>query len=399
MMLQRLIHSARVNVFESARFYYGLLWVLIGYSIVREVIQKFTLVYHTEPYIFPREIVGVLFFIFITFSIISAWFLRKKIDKNIFIFVATISIISLINEIRYALETNEYSLNDSLTTGQLYYVAKIIFPLLFLGFWSKIDYNFFYSFKFYLKLRFLLIINCLLIIIGVLVEVELFKSYPLSGRWGFSGVFWHRVTLNILLGVYLILTWKIKDKLSRLLTALFSICILLTGQKAGFLYFLLFILIVIIQKKGVRKIAFSVVVLALIFGSNCINFLVSYSTFWRTVYDENGYWGTLFSLRNNLARSGFESLYQGWNLSDWLFGGIYRFPTRAEMMPFDLLFYFGFFGVTISVWSLFKWKPSWKMSIPLIVACFAGGLHDESLRIIIYGMTLGSFKKISFYNG
>ena len=107
-MLQRLIHNARVSVFESARFYYWVLWVLIGYSIVREVIQKFTLVYHTEPYIFPREIVGVLFFVFAFCSIISAWFLRKKIDKNILIFVATISIISLINELRFALEVNEY---------------------------------------------------------------------------------------------------------------------------------------------------------------------------------------------------------------------------------------------------------------------------------------------------
>lgn len=394
-MLQRLIHSARVSVFESARFYYGLLWVLIGYSIVREVIQKFTLVYHTEPYIFPREIVGVLFFIFISCSIISAWFLRKKIDKNIFVFVATISIISLINEIRFALETNEYSLNDSLTTGQLYYVAKIIFPLLFLGFWSKIDSNFFYSFKFYLKLRLLLIINCLFIIIGTIIDIELFKSYPLSGRWGFSGIFWHRVTLNILLGIYLILTWKTKEKLSRYLTALFSICILLTGQKAGFLYLFLFILVVIIQKKGVKKITFSVFVLALIFSSSILKIFVSYSPFWRNIYDEYGFWGTLFSLRNNLVRSGFELLYQGWNLSDWMFGGIYRFPTRAEMMPFDLLFYFGFFGVTISVWALLQWKPSWKMSIPLIVACFAGGLHEESTRIIVYGATLGSF---SFLN-
>ena len=81
-MLQRLIHSARVNVFESARFYYGLLWVLIGYSIVREVIQKFTLVYHTEPYIFPREIVGVLFFVFAFVQQLVPGFFEKKLIKT-----------------------------------------------------------------------------------------------------------------------------------------------------------------------------------------------------------------------------------------------------------------------------------------------------------------------------
>ena len=39
-MLQRLIHSARVNVFESARFYYWVLVVLTSYFLVNRFLQK-----------------------------------------------------------------------------------------------------------------------------------------------------------------------------------------------------------------------------------------------------------------------------------------------------------------------------------------------------------------------
>ena len=63
-MLHRLVHGARVNVFESARFYYFMLWALIGYDIVREFVQKSVLVFWGEKFLVPREIIGVLFFLF-----------------------------------------------------------------------------------------------------------------------------------------------------------------------------------------------------------------------------------------------------------------------------------------------------------------------------------------------
>ncbi len=63
-MLQRLIHSARVNVFESARFYYGILWVLIGYTIVREFVQKSAWVFWGENFLCRGKLlVGCFFFL------------------------------------------------------------------------------------------------------------------------------------------------------------------------------------------------------------------------------------------------------------------------------------------------------------------------------------------------
>jgi hypothetical protein len=375
-----------VNVFESARFYYGLLWLLIGYSIVREVIQKFTLVYHTEPYIFPREIVGVLFFIFITFSIISAWFLRKKIDKNIFIFVATISIISLINEIRYALETNEYNLNDSLTTGQLYYVAKIIFPLLFLGFWSLLDNEKIRTAFMIRSIESLFLLNAGLIFFGgILADIPLMESYPLSGRWGYCGLLLDRVTTQLAYGLLLLHNWS-PNKPFYWKNLVFIICLLVSGQKAGFLWLGLFIVFVVIRS-GVLRTAIVLLAAAIFaFIIYYIKALIGLSPFWEKVYLEHGIYGSVFSLRNELLRSVFESEKEITTITELFFGGISRYPTRIEFLPLDLFIYFGFVGLVFFIWFLTNWIYPWKWSIPLVVACFAGGVMGSALAVVFLGL-------------
>jgi hypothetical protein len=375
-----------VNVFESARFYYGLLWLLIGYSIVREVIQKFTLVYHTEPYIFPREIVGVLFFIFITFSIISAWFLRKKIDKNIFIFVATISIISLINEIRYALETNEYNLNDSLTTGQLYYVAKIIFPLLFLGFWSLLDNEKIRTAFMIRSIESLFLLNAGLIFFGgILADIPLMESYPLSGRWGYCGLLLDRVTTQLAYGLLLLHNWS-PNKPFYWKNLVFIICLLVSGQKAGFLWLGLFIVFVVIRS-GVLRTAIVLLAAAIFaFIIYYIKALIGLSPFWEKVYLEHGIYGSVFSLRNELLRSVFESEKEITTITELFFGGISRYPTRIEFLPLDLFIYFGFVGLVFFIWFLTNWIYPWKWSIPLVVACFAGGVMGSALAVVFFGL-------------
>lgn len=385
-MLQRLIHSARVNVFESARFYYWLLWVLIGYSIVREVIQKFTLVYHTEPFIFPREIVGVLFFIFAFCSIISAWVLRKKIDKNILIFVATISIISLINELRFGLEIKEYSLKDSLTTGQLYYVAKIIFPLLFLGFWPLLDNEKIRTAFMIRLIESLFLLNAGLIFFGgILADIPLMESYPLSGRWGYCGLLLDRVTTQLAYGLLLLHNWS-PNKPFYWKNLVYIICLLVSGQKAGFLWLGLFIVFVVIRSSVLRNVIVLLAAAIFAFIPYYIKLLVGLSPFWEKVYEKYGILGVVFSLRNELLWSVFESEKENTSVTEVLFGGISRFPTRIEFLPLDIFIYFGVVGVLVCGWFFSKWISPCKWSIPLIIACFAGGVFGSFLMLLLFGL-------------
>ena len=385
-MLKRLIHSARVNLFESEQFYYWVLMIFIGYSILREVIQKFTLVYFTDPFIFPREIVGILFFVFASCSTISVWVLRKKIDKNIFFFIAVISVISMINEIRFAFETNGYTFKESISHGQLYYTFKIIFPFLFLGFWPLLDNEKIRTASIIKIIEGLFLLNAGLIFFGgIVAEIPLVESYPLTGRWGYCGLFLDRVTTQLIYGLLLIHNWS-PNKPFYWKSLVYIICLLVSGQKAGFLWVGLFILFVVIRGKGLRTVVvlFSTAILA--FLPYYIKSLVSLSPFWEKVYEEHGILGWVFSLRNELLMSVLESEKENTAITQLLFGGISRFPVRIEFLPLDVFIYFGVVGLLVCVWFLSNWVSSWKWSVPLIIACFAGGVLGSALAVVFWGL-------------
>ena len=128
-MLQRLIHSARVNVFESARFYYGVLVVLTSYFLVNRFLQKLSYMYLDDRWTELKIGEGVLFGLAYVIILISAWFLRKKIPHYVFWCWGGIVLIFLINEFRFAWVNPDYSLMESLTKTQGYYTAKFTMPL------------------------------------------------------------------------------------------------------------------------------------------------------------------------------------------------------------------------------------------------------------------------------
>ena len=393
-MLQRLIHNAKVNVFESARFYYWLLWLLVGYSILREFIQKFTFVYYTNPFIFPREIIGVLFFVFAFCSIISAWVHRKKIENKFYIFLGSILVLSIFNELRYMFIAEDYSIIESLKTSQVYYVAKILFPFLFFGFWPIIDKNKSYTQKFIEVLEGLFIVNAGLLVFGGLIGcLSIMESYPLSGRWGYCGLFLDRITTQLVYGLLLLYNWSPK-KPFYWKNLVFIICLLISGQKAGFLWLGLFILFVVIRSGVLRTaiIVFSAAIFGLI--PYYINALVSLSPFWEKVYLQHGVFGWVFSLRNKLLWSVYESEKENTTITEVLFGGISRYPTRIEFLPLDLFIYFGVIGLVIFIWFLSNWVSTWKWSIPLIIACFAGGVLGSFLMLLFFGLFIIRNKKL-----
>ncbi|GIR81373.1 MAG: hypothetical protein CM15mP83_0990 [Flavobacteriaceae bacterium] len=62
-MLQRLIHSARANVFESARFYYWVLMVLITHAFTRQVVDKYLAVDSLNDMLFSKQLTAYLYFL------------------------------------------------------------------------------------------------------------------------------------------------------------------------------------------------------------------------------------------------------------------------------------------------------------------------------------------------
>lgn len=383
-MLKQLILYTKVNIFKSSKFYYSILWVLISFSIIRNAINRFTFIYTSDPIILPREINGLIIFVFTFCSIISAWVLRKKIDKKVLIFISAIGIISIINEIRFAFTSIDYNILESATKGQLSYVVKVLLPFFFIGLWHVLDVHKKRSYDFVTITEKLFIFNAILIIVGgVFFGFAILESYPLSGRWGYCGILLDRSVTQMVYGLLLLHNWSAKKQFNWK-NLLFIVCLLISGQKAGFLWVGAFLFLVVFKKTVDRLVLFIIGLIFVIILSIYFNKVISLSSFWNGVLQEHGILGLLFSTRNNALFEVWENVINKGVWFDYFFGGINRYPQVIEMLPFDILSYFGIVGLMFFIWFFVSWVPSWKWGIPLIIAIFSGGIIGYPLAALIY---------------
>ena len=391
-MIQHMTYGARIKVFESARFYYGVLVVLTSYFLVNRFLQKFSYVYLDDRWTALKIGEGILFGLAYGLILISAWLLRKKVPRYVFWCWGGIVLIFLINELRFAWGNPDYSLVESLTKSQGYYTAKFTMPLLFWGVWSVLKNANHYGVVFITQLQRFLTFNAFLIIAGAVFDVSTFESYPLSGRWGYSGFLWHLSFHSIAYGVFLLYLLEQKKK-SWGFILLFSLALLLLGQKAGLLYVLLIFTVGV-----VTNLYFQVGIIASVvalFGSAplWLPYVVAISPFWENIYNKHGVWGVLMSLRNENIENIWEIISPLLSVFDVMFGGAIRFPMRVEMMPFDILIFFGITGLFIFILLIFKIVPNWKWSIPILVACFGGGIYESPLGMLLFFVILALVKQ------
>ena len=76
-MLQRLIHSARVNVFESARFYYWVSIGLVSFSFLNRVFRKASVVFFDNDILLLKFVETTIFALIYLFLLISVIILKN----------------------------------------------------------------------------------------------------------------------------------------------------------------------------------------------------------------------------------------------------------------------------------------------------------------------------------
>ena len=269
-MLQRLIHSARMNVFESARFYYWVLIVLTFHLIARHSLIKILLVNGGTEWFASKVFTGILNTIAYGACLLSAVVLRKKIS---FLFLNSwivIFLLSLISEVIFVFETDQYNFVESFTNGKGLTNVRITFPLIFLGVFKALDNSFVYSQKFLNLIQTVFIINSCLIISGVLFEIPVFESYPGSSRWGYSGVL-NRGAYVVISTVLLIGTFR--GHIMYVKPALLFVSLFFIGTKASILSLVLFIFLFLIKSYKTRFwLLCSLLIILLFFPKKILNF-------------------------------------------------------------------------------------------------------------------------------
>ena len=247
----------------------------------------------------------------------------------------------------------------------------------------------------------LTLLNSVFVCIGVVFDVPVFESYPLSGRWGYSG-FLARGYSVILSSIFLIDLLR-KQHFNFIKVLLMVVALLCSGTKAGLLSFGFIVFIVMIKKKSIRFGIAGVGAILLVTLPKWMPWLVSFfGVFWNSVYRDHGAWGVLFSLRNQNVERFLNVISTKYNLTNWILGGRLRYEDFwIEIVALDFFGFYGVIGLLTFLIFYLKWLDDWGASIPLLVAFWSGSLIAAPLVYVIWGIYVevnkqSKIKTISF---
>ena len=385
-MLQRFIHIAKVNVFESARFYYWVLLLMLTHLVLRRCVNNLTNIYGWSESIFVDISTFFVYGLTSLFCLLSIIIIKAKGSKLFFFTWLSVLLISLINAFRFEI-IFQNDVFGEMFKGQLYADFRVLFPFLFFSTLHKLQKVSSLNNKIFFFVKKIILINSILVILGVLFNFSLFKSYSFeSARWGYSGIF-SRSYVVVLCSVYLIHSLKAIGKKNYYEVLLFTIPLVCSGTKAGLLSLMLIFVIVVVKSKKNKLVLTglftSFVFIFIQWGSHLIRFF----SFWENVYDSHGIWGVFTGIRNITFNSFYELLINDYKIWDWLFGGLaFNRGVWVEMVFFDLFAFYGVIGFVIFIRFFIKWIPSWTASIPLLVAFLSGQLIINPFAFIIWGI-------------
>lgn len=370
--------------FIHQRIYGALLFILLGHTLFRHITIKLSHFINVESFSFIGDITPALYaivYLFLLISTIIQWNKLNKLYINTFLIIIIISVIR--EGIAFFNAESNYSLHYSILNGSVLTSIKIMLPLLFITVWTTIAETKELINSFLNKLEIIILCNAILVVLGLIFGIIYFESYPLSGRWGYSGILprgYHVIFSSIFL-----IRCLSSSKLSLTKLSLLFMALVCSGTKAGLLSIALIILFVIIKSKKVQIIFLSLFLIVIFTFPKWVQEAVKFSLFWQQVYTDNGAWSTFFSLRNNKFLNLLEFMKAEYTKLDFLFGKTNPdSQIIVESLPVDYFVFFGITGSITLIYFFIKWLPKWKTAIPLFIASGGGWYMLTPFSFIVW---------------
>lgn len=253
--------------------------------------------------------------------------------------------------------------------------------------------------------------NAILVIIGFIFEIELFKSYPHSERFGYMGLFQTNTFAQFIYIILITLVYKKfqinKKHLIELL--IISLVALLLGKKAIILFLGLLAIYHFCffnkYKTIFRITTILSIALIILFKDPIINQLVDWFPFWKRFDVNKNLLSVLSSLRDIRFENFLAFVDKNWTGLNYFFGGV-NFPkSRVEMALIDLYMFFGVVGLIIffnlfrSFFSKIAIKDVILLLFTLVIASLTGSFLVNVNLVIIYYLLIMSFKKdLQYYD-
>lgn len=293
---------------------------------------------------------------------------------------------------------------NELILGDIYIVAKFVYILVFVAAYETIPNTKNLTDKIIDMFYWFMLINTLVIITGLLANLECFRAYPFSKRFGFIGfielagesIHYYTLAISIAYLKYL------ENKKHSLLLFLLIISGILIGKKAIFIFLLLLLLIHFYYLKKRNLVIMCLGILSILIAFFQFFFetiFLKIFPFWNNLYEEKGLLSVIFSNRNHLFNSTIVYLDNNWRILNYLFGGSDFENYRSEFGFFDLFLAFGITGFIIYISYLYKYILINQESLVkailisiLFIEAISGGLLINVVPSILLFLTAKYFR-------
>lgn len=323
----------------------------------------------------------------------------KKTSKDL-LFLFLLSVIFLIGQILNAIISG-YNLND------LYYNLYTHNAFLFSPFFAivlKNTNNYHIVIKKNIDfLKKISLINMVFILLGFFLEIEIFKSYPLTERFGYNGLLSSSSSASYFfiasILVFYIDYFHSKDKKTLLILLINILASLFVGTKTIWFFLLLLILIhfcFLVSKKALiinRAIVLLLLSIIVILKEKIKLFIVSLFNFGQKIYDEHGFITVITSTRDLYLKKVIAYYSENASFNNFLFGGFNVFDIRVEFEFINLFVFYGLIGFLTYIYILKTLYKNVLKSFPIIsifiaviitVSLSGGFFYSVFSSIVIY---------------
>ena len=368
------------SIYGSKKNMFYIVEVLFFFSVGFRFVRKIFAIYGQQDLSFLRQIELCLYISALLYFLIKSFFFMKQKTFSSMLYPFVLLVVILVSE-GYSSHTSYFK---EFNYERIYYSGKIIFPMLFLSAFSYFNFK---TVPLLDIIDFLLIINGIFILFGVVLEIELFQTYPNSERWGYSGIFWSNALNYTLYGVSILREWSKTNKINWKIL-LYSVVLLIMGQKACLLTLFLITLLCFAKTVNLRMLTIGFGILILSAFLFFFKKIIALTPFWNLVYEKHGLYSVMFSRRNETLLDALNIFANDFSLMGTLFGGINNMPLKIEMLPADFFLNFGLIGILAYFSFLLKLIKNIRDAIPIIVSVFAGGVYEVPIAMLVYVLFL-----------
>ncbi len=207
-----------------------------------------------------------------------------------------------------------------------------------------------------------LMINSLAILLGAIFQIDLFETYS-SSRFGYNGLILRSGAASYIyiIGLFYALHQVIVAKNNKwLLLFITAIASFLLGTKSiylgwGFVFLYLIWQLGWLKKIWVKVLFGLLIILIMVLWKPLLEFIFSLSSTFQKVYEQDGLFSSLFSLRDkHLMEEMIPLMQEQWTWKNYLFGGGFNMHWRSQFGLLDLFYFFGIIGMVLYLFTFWK---------------------------------------------